>query len=384
MNKTIEVMDIKGLSTDNLVEYYRTGYRLEERNNNTKVLSLGSCKSGNIEQGSTKQVIIQAVRGTPPYKYEFFSDNNLVQSWINDSTRPQAFNNTFNDIVGNHTFKIRVTDSCPNGSKVVEDTCSINVIESSSAKLKNLGDVTSYNIYSNQLHATCTIKSGYFTLNGMQNPPSCVATYDVIVRLQCIVEFAGSYTGKQFKAEFKFKLPTGNDFSFYTPLMSVSQTHTFTSEKFINPIPLGTYSTVWFTVYDSSGATICANNGKGSGRCESITIVNYPPPPSQRYKCSSGICSTDPNGQYPDLGSCQAACKITPPPAQRYRCSSGSCIPDSNGQYPDLASCQSVCTVVPPPSVVCPQDQVNIGGTCVNKQTLILGGAIFIALMVLS
>lgn len=109
-------------------------------------------------------------------------------------------------------------------------------------------------------------------------------------------------------------------------------------------------------------------------------IINLPPPPVIKYSCNtnSGQCSTDTNGTYTSLSSCQANCiapkpqpvcgngvcetnentancaKDCPPPAPKYSCNanSGQCYTDANGTFASLNDCQANC-FVPAPLSVC-------------------------------
>jgi hypothetical protein len=53
--------------------------------------------------------------------------------------------------------------------------------------------------------------------------------------------------------------------------VKVSENQIFDSVDFEIPIPIGTYSTAWFVIYDSGGNTICSGNGKGLN-CENLII----------------------------------------------------------------------------------------------------------------
>lgn len=90
----------------------------------------------------------------------------------------------------------------------------------------------------------------------------------------------------------------------------------------------------------------------GWGRIDALAAVGGSPPPQDTYNCSGAPnyeCVKAPEGttgKYPDLASCQAACKV---PVQTYNCSgapSYECVkaPEgTTGKYPDLASCQAAC-----------------------------------------
>lgn len=121
----------------------------------------------------------------------------------------------------------------------------------------------------------CIIQSGYFTVNGSQG--QCTTPPENQVAVECAVSFSGAEIGKQYKAELKIKLPTGVDFSFYTGYKTVTSTETFTA-NFVKPAPLGTYNTVWFVIYDTSGNTACASSG-ASGGCTTLTVSGTAPPP---------------------------------------------------------------------------------------------------------
>ncbi len=118
----------------------------------------------------------------------------------------------------------------------------------------------------------CKINAGYFVVNEIA---TLERNYRAIpsdkVYLECWVIFDGNEIGKEYKAELKVLLPTGKEFSFYTPLVKVKENQIFDSIDFEVPIPIGTYSTVWFVIYDSSGNTICSGKGKGLN-CENLII----------------------------------------------------------------------------------------------------------------
>ncbi|MDD3474335.1 MAG: hypothetical protein PHP08_00345 [Candidatus Dojkabacteria bacterium] len=120
----------------------------------------------------------------------------------------------------------------------------------------------------------CNITSGYFTVNGNRN--TCNAGSNDTVNVACDVSFSAGEGGISYKAELKIQLPTGAYFSFFTPLMTtvIGQTSgTFISEPFIKPVPAGTYTIVWFVIYNASGNTICSSNGQSGTGCKSITAT---------------------------------------------------------------------------------------------------------------
>lgn len=118
----------------------------------------------------------------------------------------------------------------------------------------------------------CKLQFGYFVVNGIT---SLERNYQAIssdnVNLECWAVFDNNEIGKEYKAELKVLLPTGKEFSFYTPLAKVKENQIFDSIDFEVPIPIGTYSTAWFVIYDSSGNTICSGKGKGLN-CENLII----------------------------------------------------------------------------------------------------------------
>lgn len=118
----------------------------------------------------------------------------------------------------------------------------------------------------------CEIKAGYFVVNGITSlDKNHRARSGDNINLECWAVFDKSEIGKEYKAELKVLLPTGKEFSFYTPLVKVNENQIFDSVNFEIPIPIGTYSTAWFVIYDPNGNTICSSHGKGLN-CENLII----------------------------------------------------------------------------------------------------------------
>ncbi len=118
----------------------------------------------------------------------------------------------------------------------------------------------------------CKINAGYFVVNEMTTlERNYRAASSDKVNLECWVIFENNEIGKEYKAELKVLFPTGKEYSFYSPLVKVSENQIFDSVDFEIPIPVGTYSIAWFVIYDSGGNTICAGNGRGLN-CENLTI----------------------------------------------------------------------------------------------------------------
>lgn len=102
------------------------------------------------------------------------------------------------------------------------------------------------------------------TTNCTANPTDKITLRGVAVNLK---------VGQSYKAEFKFLLPTGTAFSFYSAYATATATTMgFTSQAFASPAPVGTYKTSWFVVYDSVGTQVCSGSATGSGLCENLTV----------------------------------------------------------------------------------------------------------------
>ena len=118
----------------------------------------------------------------------------------------------------------------------------------------------------------CKIEAGYFIINGITpSERNYKALSSDNINLECWVIFDKNEIGNEYKAELKVLLPTGKEFSYYTPLMKVDENQIFDSVNFEVPIPIGTYSIVWLVIYDNGGNTICSGNGKGLN-CENLII----------------------------------------------------------------------------------------------------------------
>lgn len=131
------------------------------------------------------------------------------------------------------------------------------------------------------------IVSGFWIVNG-GSTLNCIANPTDTIQLRC--KATNLTIGQQYKAELKFALPTGTNFSFYTEYSAATAiTMDFISQAFIIPAPAGVYSTVWFVIYDTSGKTVCSGDGKGSGFCESLTVSCTVP----KYKCNGSVCTSD-------------------------------------------------------------------------------------------
>lgn len=69
-----------------------------------------------------------------------------------------------------------------------------------------------------------------------------------------------------------------------------------------------------------SGPDCCIGDGCDTdGVCTGFNCCvglacNPPPPPPDKYSCSNGTCSVDPNGPFTSMLACQANCAAAPPP----------------------------------------------------------------------
>lgn len=118
----------------------------------------------------------------------------------------------------------------------------------------------------------CEIQAGYFVVNEITQLEKNYQAFPTDkINVECWTIFNDNEIGNEYKCELKILLPNGKEFSFYTPLIKVNENQIFDSDNFKTPIPLGTYSIVWFVIYDKNGNTICHGDGKGLN-CENLII----------------------------------------------------------------------------------------------------------------
>ncbi len=125
----------------------------------------------------------------------------------------------------------------------------------------------------------CQIVAGYFDTIGVVSR-GCNQLYPVdSIVLKCIASIPITERLISLKAEMKFKMPSGQEYSVFSGYQSaglLTDTLVFTSPVFDKPIPPGVYNTVWFVIYDSVGNALCQSNGIYSGYCNQITIIQQP------------------------------------------------------------------------------------------------------------
>ncbi len=140
MNRFLTLEQMKRMSIDEIVYSYKQGYALplsscktcgkdslrgNKLNGRTMRLGPASCPTS-IVQGTTKPITIAGTGGTPPYRYQFFI-NNILYKDVLGQTGPYTWNKEFGENPGTYTLKVRLTDSCSSGAKVVEDSCTITI-----------------------------------------------------------------------------------------------------------------------------------------------------------------------------------------------------------------------------------------------------------------
>lgn len=139
-NRVLTLEQMKRMSSDEILSYYRNGYRLAGCADCEKELYTGlehsimglnpaSCPAS-IVQGTTKTLSLQVtIAGTPPYTIHFIVDGvakTVAPTWSGSTV---TFSYTFNESIGSHTYAAYVTDSCTAGSKSSNtDTCPINIV----------------------------------------------------------------------------------------------------------------------------------------------------------------------------------------------------------------------------------------------------------------
>lgn len=144
-NRVLTLEQMKRMSSDEILSYYRNGYRLAGCNECSKEqgdriylseygamimgLNPASCPAS-IVQGTTKTLSLQVTTvGTPPYTIHFIVDGiakTVAPTW---SGNIGSFSYTFNESIGSHTCSAYVTDGCTAGSKTSNtDTCPINIV----------------------------------------------------------------------------------------------------------------------------------------------------------------------------------------------------------------------------------------------------------------
>jgi hypothetical protein len=144
----------------------------------------------------------------------------------------------------------------------------------------NEGQITTIDVTLTPIPPTppCQIQAGYFTKNGnMLQAPVCSATSSDKVNVEAVVNFSSNSIGKKYKCELKISGPGLPSFSFFTPLVIVTATETFTSQNLTIPIPVGTYTVLDIVVYDSSGNTVCSfvpTTGVAGSPCNIVTITS--------------------------------------------------------------------------------------------------------------
>ncbi len=121
MNRELTLEQIKGMSSDEIINAYRQGYRLED-------MSPATCPTSIIQGTIKSNITIAHTGGTPPYTFKFYVDEVVKVSSIPVANTTWGLEYTFSETVGSHVYKGEVTDSCATGAKVVSDSCTITIV----------------------------------------------------------------------------------------------------------------------------------------------------------------------------------------------------------------------------------------------------------------
>lgn len=127
MDKVLSLEQVAKMPLHQLVNAYDYGYRIVDSGaRKVSRMSPATCV-GTVVQGTTKtNLTMTGSGGTPPYKYEWIVDGAVLQTFTGQ-TGTKTFSHAFNESVGAHVYKARITDSCPTGAKVAEDLCTITI-----------------------------------------------------------------------------------------------------------------------------------------------------------------------------------------------------------------------------------------------------------------
>ncbi len=135
MNKELTLEQMKRMSSDEIINVYRNGYRLSDRgvcrNMMGSIMGLGpaTCPAS-IVQGTLKPCMLNlSTAGTPPYTCKFYVDGVVKVSLGGITVMPWGFGYVFAETPGPHVCKGELTDSCATGAKVVSsDPCTITIV----------------------------------------------------------------------------------------------------------------------------------------------------------------------------------------------------------------------------------------------------------------
>jgi len=143
LNKILSLEQMKRMSSDEIANAYRNGYRLSDSPINTGCRTCGDNITGldlatlnpascppSIIQGTTKTLSLTVTTaGTPSYTLKFYVGNvlkTITPAWSGNTV---TWSWIFNEPVGSHVYAAEVTDSCATGIKTSNrDTCTISVI----------------------------------------------------------------------------------------------------------------------------------------------------------------------------------------------------------------------------------------------------------------
>lgn len=130
--KLLTLEQIKRLSTDDIVNHYRNGYKLSGCKNclgaTIRGLSPASCIES-IVQKTTRTISLSVNAGTPPYTLHFLVDGvekTVAPTWSGNNV---TFSYTFIESLGNHTYGTYIIYNCGVGSLSSNtDSCTINIV----------------------------------------------------------------------------------------------------------------------------------------------------------------------------------------------------------------------------------------------------------------
>ncbi len=134
MNRELTLEQMKRMSSDEIINAYRNGYRLSDCGvcgSNIVVLNPATCPTS-IIQGTTKTLTIAVTTaGTKPYTLKFYVDGVLkaVTATWDDVNNKFTWSYTFSETVASHAYAAEIVDSCATGAKTSNrDTCTIAIV----------------------------------------------------------------------------------------------------------------------------------------------------------------------------------------------------------------------------------------------------------------
>lgn len=102
----------------------------------SKLLRLGESicpDESQIIAGTTKEISLTPLGGTPPYTINWKIDGEIVNTWNNiQQGTIHTFNWSFNESSGSHTYSVEVLDSCLTDTVSDSTSCTINIVQETS------------------------------------------------------------------------------------------------------------------------------------------------------------------------------------------------------------------------------------------------------------